>query len=328
MILTTVLRTALGLAACSLAPFCALALAQEVNIVPRAQPGHAIDASMPHPDLKVDVPLVLIPVQVTTPLGVSITGLKKGNFRLFEDGVEQTITQFGQEDVPISIGLVFDSSSSMRNKLQKSMEAAAAFFKTANSEDEFFLIEFSERAKLAVPFTRDSDEIYKRIIHAWPFGRTSLLDAIHLGLVQMKKARHPRKAIVILSDGGDNCSRYTAGEIKGAVRESDVQVYAMGIFDPVDARKRTAEEQNGPHLLDELAEATGGSHYPVRNLSDLPEICARIGSELRNEYLLGYSPALPRNDGKYRRIEVTILPPPDAPLLKANYRQGYYAGAH
>lgn len=328
MISTTVLRTALVTAVCSLAPFCAISLAQEVNIVPRPQPGRAADASMLHPDLRVDVPLVLIPVQVTTPLGVSITDLKQGNFRVFEDGVEQAITQFAQEDAPLSIGLVFDSSSSMRNKLRKSMEAAAAFFKTANSEDEFFLVEFNERAKLAVPFTRDSDEIFKRILHAWPFGRTSLLDAIHLGLVQMKKARHPRKAIVILSDGGDNCSRYTAGEIKDAVRESDVQVYAMGIFDSEETPKRTAEEQNGPHLLDQLAEATGGSHYPVRNLNDLPGICARIGGELRNQYLLGYSPSFPRNDGKYRQVKVTILPPADTPLLKANYRPGYYASVH
>ena len=323
--ISPVLRTVRVAFVCSLASYCAVALAQDVKIVPRTPTGHAVEMQA---DLRVDVPLVLIPVQVTTTLGVSVAGLKQEDFRLFEDGEEQTITHFAQEDAPLSIGLVFDSSSSMRNKLRKSMEAAAAFFRTANSEDEFFLVEFNERAKLAVPFTRDSDEIYKRIVHAWPFGRTSLLDAIHLGLVQMKKARHPRKAIVILSDGGDNCSRFSEREIKDAVRESDVQVYAMGIFDPEDAPKRTPEERNGPHLLDQLAEATGGSTYPVRNLNDLPAVCARIGSELRNQYLLGYSPARPARDGKYRQIKVTVVPPANTPELRANYRQGYYAGVH
>jgi Ca-activated chloride channel family protein len=177
---------------------------------------------------------------------------------------------------------------------------------------------------LAVPFTRDSDEIYKRIVRTRPIGRTSLLDAIHLGLVQMKNAHNLRKAMIILSDGGDNRSRYTEREINSAMIESDIQVYAMGIFD-ADERKRSPEEQNGPRLLDQLAEETGGRHFPVHNLDDLPDVCTRIGSELRNQYVLGYSPEHDARDGKYHRVQVRVEAPENAPPLRAHYRQGYYS---
>jgi Ca-activated chloride channel family protein len=293
----------------------------KVNIEPRFRP-----EAIPAVDLRVDVPLVLIPVHVPTPLGASVNNLNKTNFRIYEDTVEQTITHFASEDAPLSIGLLFDASGSMRNKMRQSSEAAAAFFKTANREDEFFLIEFNERAKLSVPFTQNSDALYDRIVRTKPMGRTSLLDAVHLAMKQMKNAKNPRKAIVILSDGGDNCSRYTESEIKSAMREADVQVYAMGIFEPPDnSRKLTREEQNGPRLLDELAEETGGRHFPVQDLNDLPAVCARIGNELRNQYLLGYAPLNEMRDGKYRHVTVIIAPPPDMPPLRAHHRQGYFA---
>lgn len=299
-----------------------LAHAFQGPIVPRlaAHSETARPESVPRADLRVDVPLVLIPVHVTTPLGASVTGLKRDQFHLYEDGVEQKITHFASEDAPISIGLLFDASGSMRNKIRKSSEAAAAFFRTANADDEFFLIEFNERPKLAVGFTRDSDEIYKRIVHTKPLGRTSLLDAIHLGLEQMKHARNLRKALVIFSDGGDNRSRYTESEIMSAMREADVQVYAMGIFDPDGVPKRTPEEKNGPKLLEELAEETGGRHFPVGDLEQLPEVCAKIGTELRNQYILGYTPLNMDEDGSYRRVKVTVTAP-----LRAHFRQGYYA---
>jgi Ca-activated chloride channel family protein len=293
----------------------------KVNIEPRFRP-----EAIPAVDLRVDVPLVLIPVHVTTPLGASVNNLNKTNFRIYEDTVEQTITHFASEDAPLSIGLLFDASGSMRNKMRQASEAAAAFFKTANREDEFFLVEFNERAKLSVPFTQNSDALYDRIVRTKPMGRTSLLDAVHLAMKQMKNAKNPRKAIVILSDGGDNCSRYTESEIKSAMREADVQVYAMGIFEPPDnSRKLTREEQNGPRLLDELAEETGGRHFPVQDLNDLPAVCARIGNELRNQYLLGYAPLNEMRDGKYRHVTVIIAPPPDMPPLRAHHRQGYFA---
>ena len=275
---------------------------------------------VPPVDLRVDVPLVLIPVHVTTPLGASVTDLTADRFKLFEDGVQQKITHFASEDAPISIGMLFDASGSMRNKIRKSSEAAAAFFKTANADDEFFLIEFNDRPRLAVPFTRDSDEVYKHIVHTRPIGRTSLLDAIHLALTQMKSAKNLRKAIVIFSDGGDNRSRYTEGEIKSAMREADVQVYAMGIFDPDNMPRKTPEERNGPKLLDELAEETGGRHYPVKDLDDLPAVCAQIGAELRYQYLLGYAPSNVDDDSEYRRVKVVVPAP-----LRAHHRTGYSA---
>lgn len=324
-------RTARGFAICSLALFCcaALALAQStanVTIVPRLRAAVAAEAmDRPKVDLRVDVPLVLIPVHVTTPLGASVTNLDKDSFRIFEDRVEQTITQFASEDAPLSIGLLLDSSGSMRHKIRKSAEAAAAFFRTANSEDEFFLIEFNERPRLAVPFTRDSDEIFRHIAHVRPVGRTSLLDAIHLALLEMQGARNLRKALVILSDGGDNRSRYTETEIKVAMREADVQVYAMGIFEPDETRKRTREEEDGPRLLAELAEETGGRHYPVENLEALPSVCVRIGMELRNQYMLGYAPSNAAHDGKYRQVKVSVTAPQNMPALRSYHRQGYYA---
>lgn len=284
--------------------------------------------SLPRADLRVDVPLVLIPAHVTTPIGFAVTNLKPQNFHLYEDGVEQRITHFSSEDAPASIGVLLDTSGSMGNKIRKSAEAAEAFFKTANSDDEFFLIEFNEKPKLTSGFTRNSSEILKRIAHAHTYGRTSLLDAIHLALLQMKGAQNPRKAILILSDGGDNRSRYTETEIKSAMREADVQVYALGIFDPDGRPKKTPEERNGPRLLADIAEQTGGRHFPVRNLDDLPALCERIGMELRNQYVLGYYSSSAVEDGRYRHVKVTVTAPADMPPLRAHSRQGYYAGVH
>jgi Ca-activated chloride channel family protein len=279
----------------------------------------------PRPDLRVDVPLVLIPAQVTTPRGTPVTTLNQENFRLFEDEAEQKITHFASEDAPLSIGLLFDASGSMRDKMRKSLEAATEFFKTSGSEDQFFLVEFNERPKLTVPFTRRSDEIYRRLLRTRPVGRTSLLDAIHLALLQMKDAPNPRKAIVILSDGGDNHSRYTESEIKGALQEADVLVYAMGIFKSGDPAKLPREERSGPRLLAELAEQTGGQNFPVENLDDLPGVCERIGAALHNQYLLGYYPANPARDGKYHRVKVVLQAPPNMPPLTVYHRLGYSA---
>lgn len=298
---------------------CSLVFQTDGPITPRVRT--VAEATLPRADLRVDVPLALIPVHVTTELGAGVTTLTRENFRVFEDGVEQTITQFASEDAPVSIGLLFDSSGSMRNKIRKSAEAAAAFFRTANADDEFFLVEFNEHPKLTVPFTRNSETIYQHILRSHPLGRTSLLDAIHMALTEMKDARSLRKAIVIFSDGGDNRSRYTEGEIKAAMREADVQVYSMGIFDPDDQPKRTPEEKNGPRLLADLAEETGGRHFSIGNLEDLPAVCERIGNELRNQYIIGYAPSNP-DDPSFRHVKVTVSAP-GMPPLRVYHRQGY-----
>jgi Ca-activated chloride channel family protein len=297
-----------------------------VSILPHFRPAVSTGQNIfPKADIRVDSALVLVPAQVTNILGTPVTDLRRDNFKVFEDGVEQPITNFSMEDAPLSIGLLFDISGSMRNKIKKATEAAAEFFKTSNAQDEFFLVEFSDRPKLTVPFTSHPDDIYDRIAHTKPFGRTSLLDAIHMAMGEMKHARNTRKALVIVSDGGDNRSRHTAREIKNAMLESDLQVYAMGIFDSEDAPKHSIEEQNGPHLLEELADESGGREYPIANLNDLPSISARIGYQLRNQYLLGYSPANSVRDGKYRIINVRVTPPLDRRDLRVYYRHGYYS---
>jgi Ca-activated chloride channel homolog len=282
------------------------------------------DSSVPESTLRIDSSLVLVPAQVTTRAGSPILDLKRQDFKIFEDGVQQQVSYFAKDDAPVSIGVLLDSSGSMRNKKEKASEAAAAFFKTSNSDDEFFLIQFDERPKLAVPFTKDTDLLYHEISHIRPYGRTSLFDAIHMALDVMKTARNDRKALVIVSDGGDNRSRRTFTAIKGDVLEADVQLYAMGIYDSEGASQGSPEEAEGPDLLDQLAEVTGGRHFPVTNLATLPEVSTRIGRLLRNRYLLGYNPTNASRDGRYRGVKLELASPPDFGI-HVQYRKGYYA---
>ncbi len=303
-------------------------VAQEprVNIEPRPRPEAAPDADVPRTrSLRIDTTVVQIPVTVTDPLNRLVTGLEKEHFRVFEDKVEQQITHFSSEDAPISMGLVFDASGSMGQKLQKSRQAVAQLLKNANPEDEFFLIQFSDRPELVQDFTHDTDEIQNRLTFVQSKGRTALLDGVYLALHEMKKARNPRKALVIISDGGDNSSRYTESEIKNLVREADVQIYGMGIFEPVASRGRTAEELSGPSLLTDVCEQTGGRHFPIENLNDLPDVAARIGLELHLQYMLGYAPTNREKDGKYRHVQVKLVQPKGLPPLRAFWRLGYYA---
>jgi len=299
-----------------------------VSIEPRSKTAGPGAAGPVRPNIRVDTTLVLIPVTVTDPLNRFVTGLEREHFRLFEDKAEQQLTHFASEDAPLSIGLVFDASGSMGAKLQKSRQAAAQFFRLANPEDEFFLVQFNDRPELTSPFTHSTEEIQNRLTFTQSKGRTALLDAIYLSMNEMKKAHNPRKAILVISDGGDNSSRYTQSEIKNLVREADVQIYAIGIFEGMGGRGRTAEELSGPGLLTELAEQTGGRHFPVENLNELPDIAAKVGIELRNQYVLGYTPTNPQRDGKYRRVTVKVVQPRGLPPLRAFWRLGYYAPLH
>jgi Ca-activated chloride channel family protein len=299
----------------------------KVSIEPRAKPAEPA-AATPRGNIRVDTTLVLIPVTVTDPLNRFVTGLDKENFRIFEDKTEQKLAQFSSEDAPLSVGIVFDCSGSMGPKLDKSRKAVAQFFKTANPEDEFFLVQFNDRPTLVQGFTNSLEEVQNRLTFTQSKGRTSLLDAVYLSMNTMKKARNPRKALLVISDGGDNSSRYTESEIKNLVREADVQVYAIGIFEPVASRGRTAEELNGPSMLSDIAEQTGGRHFPVENLNELPDVAAKIGIELRNQYILGYSPSNQERDGKYRRVQVKLVQPRGLPPLRAFWRLGYYAPTH
>ena len=271
--------------------------------------------------------LVLVPAIVTDPLNRFILGLQKQDFHLFEDGAEQTIRNISGEDVPLSVGLVFDTSGSMGDKLRTSRQAALRFLTTMNSQDEVFLIQFNDRAQLAVPFTSQTDEIQNSLSGVQPGGLTAMLDAAEMALREMKKAKNPRKAILIISDGGDNSSKYTAAEIESLVREADVQVYAMGIFEPSLFPALTKEEVSGPRLLSELAEQTGGRAFSASDPSDLPNVAVRIGIELRNQYVLAYSPRNQKKDGKYRKVEVKVNKPAGISELKVHWRLGYYAAS-
>jgi len=270
--------------------------------------------------IRSDASLVLIPAHVTNANGAIVANLTKSDFQITDDNIPQTITHFSMDDAPASIGLVYDCSGSMRDKMHQSAAAANAFFHTANPDDEFFLVEFGDRAKLAIPFSFDPDDILSKIAGTKPFGRTALLDALQVAMAHMKTARNLRKALVILSDGGDNQSRHNRRQIKSALLEADVQVYAMGLFSG-DAKKRSAEEKRGPELLDELTVQTGGKLYPVVDLDELPGISQRIGNDVRTQYVIGYSPANSQRDGKYHRVKVTVA----TPTLRAYYRPGYYS---
>ena len=297
----------------------------KVEIIPRAVPPTPNSADTIRTNIRVDSILVLIPVTVTDPMNRFVTGLEKEHFKVQEDNVDQAISHFASEDAPISVGIVFDTSGSMGNKLVKSRQAVAQFCKIANPADEFFLVQFSTRPELAVAFTTDVEELQNRITFVGSKGSTALLDAVYLALNEMKKARNPRKAILVISDGGDNNSRYTEGEIKNLVREADTQIYGIGIYEESGSRGRTSEELNGPWLLGDLAEQTGGRAYAVGNLNDLPDMAAKIGIELRNQYLLGYSSTNQGRDGKYRHVKIKLVQPRGLPPLRAFWRLGYYA---
>ena len=277
------------------------------------------------PNLRIDTNLVLIPVTVTTPLNQFVTGMEKENFRLMEDKVEQEVSYFASFDAPLSIGLVFDISGSMGNKLNKSRQAAAEFFKTANPQDEFFLVQFNDRPQLINSFTRSTEEIQNRLTFTQAKGRTALLDGIYRRS-GAEEGQNPRQALLIISDGGDNSSRYTETEVRNLLREADAQTVrdghlrADGLARPQRGRTGRSRRCSANSL-----EMTGGRHFPVDNLNDLPDIAAKIGIELRNQYVLGYVSKNQTRDGKYRRVTVKLNQPRGLPPLRALYRQGYYA---
>jgi len=295
----------------------------QVAVQPRTRP-ITPEPTRPTANLRIDTNLVLVPVAVCDPMNRPVTGLEKENFKLLEDKVEQIITHFAMDDEPVAVGLVFDVSGSMGSKLRMSRMAAAQFFRTANQDDEFFLVEFSDQVKMVVPLTKYVEEIQNQLTFAQSKGRTALLDGIMLAMHEMKKSKKNRKALLIISDGGDNSSRYSEAEVRRMVRENDVLIYAIGVFEPSGGRGRTPEESAGPGLLSELAEQTGGRHFPA-DANELPDIAAKIGLELRNRYMLGYTPKLQPRDGRYHKLEVKVIAPRNMPKLTPHWRLGYFA---
>ncbi len=294
----------------------------QVAIQPRS--GGAGLTSPSKRNLRVDSNLVLVPVSVCDPSNRPVTGLEKEHFKVFDDHIPQTVTQFSMEDEPVAVGLVFDTSGSMGPKLRTAREAATEFFDTANPDDEFFLVEFNDHPSLVTPLTRNIEEIQNQLTFAESKGRTALLDALALSLHELKRSTKRRKALLIISDGGDNSSRYTEGELRRMVRECDVLIYAIGIYEPFATRGRSTEESAGPGLLSDLASQTGGTQFAA-DLDELPDIAAKIGVAMRNRYVLGYSPTDRQRDGRYHRVEIKVVPPHGLPKLNAHWRTGYFA---
>lgn len=272
--------------------------------------------------MRVDVDLVLVPVTVTDPMNRLVTGLDKENFSIWDNGDKQEIRHFSSEDAPISLGVIFDMSGSMSNKIDKAKEAVVEFFKTANPDDEFFMVAFNDKPEVVSDFTNSVEQIQGQLVYVVPKGRTALLDAIYMGLAKMRSARHQKKALLIISDGGDNHSRYTESEIKSMVREADVQIYAIGIF---DSSPGTSEEQAGPLTLAAITDVTGGRTFTIDSPSELSDVATKIGIELRNQYVIGYRPKRAARDGKWRKIKVKLVPPKGLPPLTVYAKTGYYA---
>jgi Ca-activated chloride channel family protein len=282
-----------------------------------------VDTAVTHgPFIKSKVDLVLVPVTVTDPLNRLVTGLDKENFEVYEGKEKEEVRHFSSEDAPISLGVIFDMSGSMASKIERAREAVIEFFKTANPQDEFFLITFADRPEEVSDFTQSIDDLQGKLVFTVPKGRTALLDAIYLGISKMRQAKYPKRSLLIISDGGDNHSRYTEGEIKSLVKEADVMIYSIGIYDRYMA---TPEEQLGPALLSDISELSGGRSFTIDNPNDLADVATKIGIELRNQYVLGYRPKTPAHDGKWHKIKVKLLPPKGLPPLHVYAKTGYYA---
>jgi Ca-activated chloride channel homolog len=302
----------------------------DIHVTPRIEPDKvkqqdvlATDTVRTHaPLIRSKVDLVLVPVTVTDPMNRLVTGLDKENFQIYEGKEQQDVRHFSSEDAPISLGVIFDMSGSMNSKIERAREAVKEFFKTANPQDEFFMIAFADKPREISDFTQSVEDVEGKLMFTVPKGRTALLDAIYLGISKMREAKYPKKALLIISDGGDNHSRYTEGEIKSLIKEADVMVYSIGIYDQF---LPTEEERLGPALLNDISEISGGRAFTIDNPNDLADVATKIGIELRNQYVLGYRPRNPGHDGKWHKIKVKLLPPKGLPPLHVYAKTGYYA---
>jgi VWFA-related protein len=295
-----------------------LALCQaQVSIPSRDKAGSKPPDEFPRADLRVDRTEVLVPVAVNDNYNRPVSGLERDNFRVFDDKIEQAITSFSMEDEPVAVGLVFDTSGSMSGAEREERAAATEFFKTANPEDEFALVEFDSAPRLVVPVTPDPAKITYQLLFTHTRGSTALLDAVFLGLHEIKKSNKKRKALVVISDGGENSSRYTSTEIKNVVKESDVLIYSIGVFaDP--------NYTDAGGVLNSISEQTGGRMFRTQGMR-LSDIAQKISIDLRNRYLLGYVPSNRERNGRYHQVEVRIVAPKGLPSVRAHWRTGYYA---
>jgi Ca-activated chloride channel homolog len=263
-------------------------------------------------NLKVDTTMVLVPVTVTDATDHPVTDLTPGAFRVFEDNIEQRVVSFHQEDGPVSVGFIFDSSSSMKKRMEPSIEAIKQFLKTLMPKDEFFLIRFADSPAVVNGFTDNPDDILEKLSFVQPQGWTALNDAIVLGIHKMKSAKNLRRALFVLTDGSDNNSRYTDNELRNLVRESDVRIYSIGLYER-------------PQFLEKLGMDSGGKAYWAHNLDDLPATVERLSRDFRSQYVLGYAPHESHNDGKFRSVRVQIMKTIEGMPLNVFWRHGYFS---
>jgi len=289
----------------------ALALAHaQVNIEPRPQPSEPLR----HPNLRADSNLVLVPVTVVDARNHPVTGLEKENFRVYDDAVERPISAFAMDDEPVALGLIFDHSGSVAAIQRNESATTRMFLATSNPQDEYFLVVFASQPELAVPITSGKEEVQYRILTTKWGGSTALNDGVVLGLNELKKSTLSRKALLVVSDGGENNSRYNQRDLEKIVEESDALIYAIGF----------QSYQANFGLLKWMAELSGGRAIPAQ-AQDMPDIAAKVALELRNRYLLGFSAAgLPR-DGKVHSLRVQLIPPHGMPPLKVSWRRNYRA---
>jgi Ca-activated chloride channel homolog len=298
----------------------AAALGQQATLAPRSRSNVQQKPADSRPDrLRIDTTLVLVPVEVSDRLNRPVSGLEKQNFQVFDDKVQQKIVSFSMEDDPIAVGLVFDISGSMGSDLREMRHAASQFFKTSNPGDEFCLVELSSTAEVAVPLTDNASEVDYKLMSSQGGGSTALLDGVYLGLNEVRKSKNMRKALVIISDGGENHSRYTQGEVKNAIQESDVLIYAIGTFG-----NGAGSNYSDQVVLRNMTEQTGGRMFPAVGMP-LGDFADKIIIDLRNRYMLGYTPSDAKRDGRYHHIAVKLDPPRGLPKLQAHWRTGYYA---
>ncbi len=297
----------------------------DVHIVPRAPiavPNLGHEHSPNGTLIKKSVDLVLVAVTITDDQERVVTGLDKNNFKLFEGKQQQEIKHFSSEDTPASIGIIFDTSKSMDTKWDRAREAVTKFCASANPQDEFFMITFADTPHLIVDFTSNTEQIQNALVYTQPQGRTALFDAVYLGVQKMRQARYERRALLVISDGGDNHSRYTQSETNSLVKEADVMIYGIGVF---DLSFRTPEEADGPLFLSDLSEKTGGRTFIIDTPNSLPVVAEKIGAELRTQYVLGYRPEPVQRDGKWHKIRVKLMLPKNIPYLQVHNKTGYYA---
>jgi Ca-activated chloride channel homolog len=277
-----------------------------------------------HPaTLRVSVDLVLVPVTVTDALNRPQTNLGRKDFTVYESNQAQPIRYFSTEDAPISVGLLLDVSKSMQEKIDTERAAVEQFFKNANPQDDYFVITFNGRPRVLSDVTQSTNGIESELGLVVPGGPTALLDAVYLGVSKLHNARYSRRALVIITDGGDNSSRYKLKEIKSLVSESDVMVYAIGLFD--SGPFKSFEEAMGKRWLQGMTDVTGGRTATVETLAKLPEECALLSRELRSQYVLGYEPREKAADGGWRKIKIMVTSPSQADQFRSYYRKGYYA---